>query len=546
MANRASGRSVTLSQKVSYANRWRNSYNPLRSLTLVRAVSLLEDIYEGRFTDVEWTWYFIEQTDPDLLALVERRTSAIGELDWNIKVVAKDKRRPDFSEQLAADQAGYLRACYDNIENLGAAIEHLEMASFRMFSMLQPQIAGGGGDPIASIYGADTFAVLDQWNFLRDGLYGRWFWNPDARMVSPSSMQDSDAVDMESVIVRLRERPIDRFALVKFVRSNLSEKDWDAFVEIYGLAQPIIIMPPDIPPGEETQYQTVAEEVSEAASGALPNGSDVKYPSEMRGMQPFKARLDHLSEKLVLAGTGGRLTMLTAPGSGTLAGNAHTETFKSIAAHSALQISEVFQKQFDKRLLAARFPGRPVLAYFELAAREERDVGDIIEHNSKLALAGSPIEISELSEKTGYKLVDRRDRTNLFPGGGVPGAGQTQPATSFPPSARDLLNRSARALLRNRSAGEVMNELVKQTNVAKAAAEDLKPFADKAAAVAAIEDPAERRAAAIALREVLRKEFARLMKDSELARLLEESMTAAALNGVVERQSELSQKGAGA
>jgi hypothetical protein len=79
----------------------------------------------------------------------------------------------------------------------------------------------------------------------------------------------------------------------------------------------------------------------------LPNGSDVKFPSETRGNQPFLERLSRLDEELVLAGTGGKLTMLAESGSGTLAGNAQADGFADIAAAEALEISEVFQKQFD-------------------------------------------------------------------------------------------------------------------------------------------------------------------------------------------------------
>ena len=40
--------------------------------------------------------------------------------------------------------------------------------------------------------------------------------------------------------------------------------------------------------------------ISEAASGALPNGSDVKTLSEVRGVQPFQARLEWLQKQLIL------------------------------------------------------------------------------------------------------------------------------------------------------------------------------------------------------------------------------------------------------
>ena len=63
---------------------WREQYNPLRGLDIARAVQLLEAGQRGEYAELQWTYEFIEQSDPDLIALVERRLSAMSELDWNV------------------------------------------------------------------------------------------------------------------------------------------------------------------------------------------------------------------------------------------------------------------------------------------------------------------------------------------------------------------------------------------------------------------------------------------------------------------------------
>jgi len=136
----------------------------------------------------------------------------------------------------------------------------------------------------------------------------------------------------------------------------------------------------------------------------LPNGSSVEFSDAPRGASPFREHLRYHEEQLILAGTGGLLTMLAQSGSGTLAGSAHQETFEIIAKAEALKLSEVFQKQFDAETLERRFPGQPRLAYFEIAANQETDVSTIVDHAAKLSQAGYRVQRDALAEKTGYDL----------------------------------------------------------------------------------------------------------------------------------------------
>jgi len=236
-----------------------------------------------------------------------------------------------------------------------------------------------------------------------------------------------------------------RIALYKFIRNNLSQKDWDAFIEIFGLPASYIIMPPNVPEDKVAAYEAAALEAAEGGGGALPNGSDVKFATEPRGVNPFRDHLAYLQQQLILAGTGGLLTMLSMPtGIGDGPSNTHEDTFKAIARGEAKKISEVFQKQFDKKILAAAFPDQPVLAYFELAAKEEQDVGEIIKHALELSQAGYQMDPAELSEKTGYKISLNPAGVAQFP---------TDPLRLGPaaPNAQD-------ARLRDAPTGPILNQ----------------------------------------------------------------------------------------
>jgi phage gp29-like protein len=248
--------------------------------------------------------------------------------------------------------------------------------------------------------------TVNQWNMVRDGYTGAWKYNPEARSTTWSGLPEENAIDAAGWITRENPRHVDRLGLMKFIRQNLSEKDWDYFIELYGIANGVVTMPANVPQDKEAEYVKMAKEVAEGNPGALPNGAQYTPNNLPHGGNIFRPRLDYLTEKMILAGTGGLLTMLTQSGSGTLAGNAHQETFEKLARAEAQKISEIFNQAIDVEVLAREFPGKPVLVYFELAANDELDPDKIVDHAVKLAQAGYKMDVAQLAEKTGYTLSE--------------------------------------------------------------------------------------------------------------------------------------------
>ena len=272
------------------------------------------------------------------------------------------------------------------------------MARFRGFSHIQPWLR-----PDWTI---EHLEPLPQWNMVRDGTASRWAWNPQAHQKTYRSFGADALLSPEDYILLENRRPVNRIALIKYIRSTVAEKDWDAYVEIYGLPGVFIIMPPNIPEGKETAYRDEAVAASEAASGALPNGSDVKTLSEIRGVQPFQARLEWLQKQLILAGTGGMLTSLAEPtGIGGGASGVQENAWTTIVRRIAHKVESAMIGQFDRRALAAMFPGRPALASFSLRTKQEKDVGAAVESISKLSTAGYQVDPGQVEAETGYKVT---------------------------------------------------------------------------------------------------------------------------------------------
>jgi phage gp29-like protein len=383
--------SIYLKNLQSAAN-WRAQFNPLRGLTLPHLVALLELGERGDYARLQWLYRFVEKRNSTLRAVLQRRQSSLTRLDWDIRTTAGGGTDP---RALAARQAALLRDAYGRVENLREAVTFLALAEFRGYAHLERH-ADRHDRTI-------RLQPVPQWFWARLGPDAPWQYNATARPGLP--MPGDPVLDPARFIVRESHAPIDEVAVIAHVRQSLSQKDWDAFVETYGLPPLFLELPPDIPAEREAEYQAQADAIIGDARGTVPHGTQIHtVDSGARGQNPFAEHLRYQDELIVLAATGGKLTVLTESGSGTLAGGAHQRTFEDLAAAEAATISEVFQRQFDRPLLEKHFPGEPQLAYFELAANRSLDPDDIINQALTLARAGYEIDPRELSERTGYQL----------------------------------------------------------------------------------------------------------------------------------------------
>jgi phage gp29-like protein len=373
---------------------WRAQYNPLRGLTLRLAVAMLEQGERGNYARLQWLYRYIEKRNPTLRGVLQRRQAALTRLDWDIRVRSDAANAPS-SRSLAARQAAFLRDAYERIANLREAVTFLALAEFRGYAHLERHFDSRGRTV--------RLQPVPQWFWARLGPDAPWQYNAEARPGLP--MPQDPVITREHFIWREADAPIDEIALIAHIRQALSQKDWDAFVETYGLPPLFLELPPDVPAEREQEYQAMAEAIVGDARGTMPNGTRVQtVDAGARGQNPFAEHLRYQDEQIVLAATGGKLTALAQSGTGTLAGSAHQDAFDDTTEAEAIVISEIFQRQFDAPLLAQEFPGQPPLAYFELALIREVDPATVVGHALTLAKAGYEIDPAELSEKTGYTL----------------------------------------------------------------------------------------------------------------------------------------------
>ena len=389
-------------------HKWRDQYNPLRGLSLPKLMSLLEAGERGAYADLQWFYHYMERSDAMIHAVIQRRRAALLACDWDIRLCPPEagEARIQKSESriqkktgdqiLAEEQAAFLREAYDRVENFRDAVSFLFSGFFRGFAHLEKNFESAGM--------VTRLEPVEQWFWVRDGLFGSWEYNQNAM----SGVGRGVPVDYENFLV-FETMPLNRILASLYFRKNLNQKDWDSFLEVYGIPSIFLIGPPNTPETKEAEYHKVAQEIMSDGRGYLPYGSDVKYVNGGGNKPPYLEHIDYIDRQITLTATGGLLTMLAEAGSGTLAGNAHADTFLQIARSDAALLSGLFQEQFDTPLLREYCPGQPILAYFEFAPPAADEVSRVVKDAVELAKAGFRMDVEELSEKTGYRLEHSAD-----------------------------------------------------------------------------------------------------------------------------------------
>ncbi len=398
-------------------NGWREYYNPLRGLTIPRMVNLLEAGERGQYADLQWMYHYMERSDPMVFSILQRRRAALLDSDWDIRqapdpagsgqgaVGSRDGRtvgqsggrpsdrrtvrRPD--RALADEQAAFLREVYDGIENFRDAVGFLFSGFFRGYAHLEKHLGDDGG--------IERLEPVEQWFWVRDGMFGDWEYNADA----VSGRRRGTPIEREEFVI-FETVALNRMLALLYLRRTLSERDWGFYMEVFGIPSTFLVGPPNMSESKEAEFQRVASEVVSDGRGYLPNGSDIKYVTGGGGKPPFREALEYLDRQITMVGTGGLLTMLAQSGSGTLAGNAHMDTFQQIARGDAATLSEVMQRDIDVPMLKEAFPGQPALAYFEFAPAPGHEASQVVQDATQLAAAGYRVDPAEVSEKTGYAV----------------------------------------------------------------------------------------------------------------------------------------------
>ena len=370
----------------SAATTWLERVNPLQGLTITQAKNIFDVARAHGSPLLQKIYEEIELTDPVLMTCVERRQSALAGLGW--RAVANASAADDAK---AEEQRKALEAFANGIENLDEAIEHLDLAFFRGYSVCQPIWEG---------IRVRRVNLLNSWNFLR-GDDGRLMWNPECTL-DPKGCEE---ITPAARVVQLnRRRAIDWPALSIYIRKYVGERDWGRFLERYGIPPVDVIMAPNATDEQRGEYLACAEAAKNGSSVAYPSGTSISRAETSRGQDPFTAFIEHQEKLIVLMATGGTLTSLAQADTGSLAGGAQMDVWEQIVQRDGVVISAALNRDLFIPFLREAFPGEPVMAHFEIGKEDEPSATEAADLAGKLKVAGWRVDQSQLEEQTGLKL----------------------------------------------------------------------------------------------------------------------------------------------
>ncbi len=345
-----SGLEVMLYELLQHALVQKERRNDLPELTPQRARELYEAYRRGEMADVQLMWDQLEERDETLFTVLHARLGALAEMPWTVNI---DADLSEDKQTLAEQQQQLANELLAAVENLPEVLTHLGMADFRGVAVLE--VTGNAARM--------RWEVIEPWNLCRPVRRGPWYYNAEAT----STPTRPEELDPAAVIIR-EAQPIDLPAMFLICAKYLSVHAWDAFLEVFGIPNIFLEMPPATPQDKALEFDAIVQRLIGEGRGTVPSGAKFHTVETSKdNTQSFEARAKWCNEAIIQLATGGLLTVTTQSGSGTLAGNAHSDSFSRLCAASARSISAAVNRQFLRSALQAAYPHSPMLVSFELA-----------------------------------------------------------------------------------------------------------------------------------------------------------------------------------
>lgn len=375
-------------------------YNQLAGLDADRVKYLYEAWRKGDYADLQIAFAELEEYDDILSSVADKRDAAIGEATYSVRPIAAMIGDNAALAAQAEQQQAWLTRKLSTILNLKEAIRWLGTASFRGYAHLYIEQSGGNV----------RLHPVPQWYFADPAGEGVFYLNPTAA----AGAGDLYELPPGQYICRTAKRPVDIIALGACVIKYNGEQGWQSFLDIFGNPAIFFEYPPGTSDDRAREYDAMAKALIGDGRGGFPSGGKfTTIDTQAKGGESFQQITDWANKKIVRKALAGELTLLAESGTGTLAGGAHAEGFKSLATGDCRSIAECIQSQYLDRLLDRKYPGMPHLVEFILEYPETRDLSIETAAIATLAGAGFVADAEQVAERTGYNCTYQQPQQGM-------------------------------------------------------------------------------------------------------------------------------------
>lgn len=478
------------SQRVAWAIR--NRINPIRGLTPERLANALDMYRAGYLRDAVLLWDAIEQRDPVVKNVANKRKKAVASLAWEI--VPEDD-----SAEAAAHQAT-LKAAYDALQ----VCHVLDQDQAGGVDLLIKQMA----DAIGKKYAVHEILIRPG---LRGGVLSAqlnfcppWFFEARSgrlRYLPWDFVLDGLDMPADEWLVTVADDVLMEATSVAYLYKNSALRDWVNYVERFGL--PYLLGKTEANKGEP-EWEAMLDAVGNFGSdggAVIKNGSSLEPVTvAASGDQPHPALIAYMDEKIIQLWRGGDLSTASKGGQATGASLQGEET-DILLVDDAKFIAGTLRQRLDAVLIAYKFgAGTKPKAHFTLVIPDQQDTTGDIAVDKFLLGCGVKLAVSDALRRYGRAEVEAGERALTAPA--IP-AGPVDPQGKPLPDAEAPDVETTNELAGQIDAGRTMPEL------AAALADFFAPLRERIAAIVALPDGAVQ-----AGLERLQGELARHLLDS--------------------------------
>ena len=372
---------------VSIRDRW--SGYPSRGLTPGRLASIFYAADAGDLRSQAELFEEMEEKDPHLRSLMETRRLAVLGLEPKVEPAsenAEDKR-------IAAAVEEWLGEL-----KLKSLFIHLLGATGHGYAGAEP-VWNTGGRP---------------WSISRFNLIP-WKNITYNNSVAPLVITEENSAGVEPAPFQLifhrgaarsghdTRNGILRVCAWMYMFKNYAWKDWAVFNEIFGMPLRLGKYDPSASLMDREALRAAISSLGSDAAGIISKSTEIEFveaSSRLSGTtNPYQVMIEMCNREMSKAVLGQTLTSDSAPGSGTLAGNAHENVRQDLLEADAEMLAETIREQIIRPLVGFNFGWDKAIPGFGLPIEDSPDLKLDSEVYKNLDEMGVPIPLSQIYER---------------------------------------------------------------------------------------------------------------------------------------------------
>ncbi|MDR1436199.1 MAG: DUF935 domain-containing protein [Puniceicoccales bacterium] len=383
------------------ARSWRNSFNPIRSLSPESLTRCLDAFHGGELRPAAVLWESIERRDDVLQAAATKRKKSVSRLQWDILTTD--------GGEMAQRQREALNFFYNSLSCV-SAVDGNERGGF---SLLVRQMMDAVGKKYAvheivyrqhgrcSCRGTGKALISAEFRFVPL----EFFENSSGklRFLAKDGDRDGAALEDGSWLTTVGDGLMEACSIA-YLFKHLPMRDWLVYCERNGM--PGVKCTTDAIPGSSQwdEARSAVESFGAEFHALLAPGSDLQaIDLGARGELPYPGLVERMDRAMAALWCGSDLSTLSR--ASAVGASLQSDGMAVLESEDAAMISETLNAQVDSYVLGHLFGDEPALAYVRIRPRTQVETIRELEICERLSKLGLPLSENDLRERFAIGLA---------------------------------------------------------------------------------------------------------------------------------------------